>query len=188
MILTDPTNADLCLVYADWLEERGEPGNELKAEYLRLGLTLESMPVSEPSRRQFDERRAVLRDLMTDSWWRMFNRAEIVNCDHLVFDFQFKCLKTMGLARDDGARSRSTLFGMSGKSLLLPFESRSKNAIEEQQLCGPRFPTLPAATRPEIGSLPKGAHHAGTALLVTWIRACREWRRNDFLSAIDYAA
>jgi uncharacterized protein (TIGR02996 family) len=44
-ILADPANDSLRLVYADWLEERGDP----RAEYLRLDVALASHSDAEPS-------------------------------------------------------------------------------------------------------------------------------------------
>jgi uncharacterized protein (TIGR02996 family) len=52
-IIEDPDNDNPRLVYADWLEEHGQPD---KAEYLRVQCTLARLPEGDPQRRELEER------------------------------------------------------------------------------------------------------------------------------------
>lgn len=56
-ILADPADDTLRLVYADWLEERGDP----RAEFLRLELALVDVPDLEFYRHHLEERRVAIR-------------------------------------------------------------------------------------------------------------------------------
>src|SRR5438552_3731260 len=66
-ILDDPDDDGLRLVYADWLEEHGEPE---RAEFIRVQLELEPhrFAIDRPRVRQLLAREAELLDRYEDQW------------------------------------------------------------------------------------------------------------------------
>lgn len=49
-ILSDPSATAPRLIYADWLEERGDPSFICRAEYLRVECELDALPKRDPKR------------------------------------------------------------------------------------------------------------------------------------------
>jgi uncharacterized protein (TIGR02996 family) len=82
-----PDDAGLRLIYADWLEERGDA----RAEFLRREAELAGVPQGEKNRRRKLERR--LRELRegVDGWWlARLDRTGVDNCE---LEFAFRCPK-----------------------------------------------------------------------------------------------
>lgn len=69
-ILVDPTDPAPRLVYADWLEERGDPDSLHRAEYLRVECRLNNLPSADRSRRKLQAQLRQLRKLVGDRWQR----------------------------------------------------------------------------------------------------------------------
>lgn len=81
-----PQDDALRLVYADWLEERGDH----RAEYLRTQLSLDSMRPRNPRRAVLKHRLRELRKGMDIAWLTTVDRPEIENCS---LEFSFQCPK-----------------------------------------------------------------------------------------------
>src|SRR5262249_36499927 len=56
------------LVYADWLEERGAPGDAARAEFIRVQFALAGLPADDPRRLQLEERERDLRLAHEAEW------------------------------------------------------------------------------------------------------------------------
>jgi uncharacterized protein (TIGR02996 family) len=63
-ILANPGDRVLRLVYADWLEERGDP----RGEYLRVECRLQDLPLDQAERQQLQERADALRRQCPANW------------------------------------------------------------------------------------------------------------------------
>src|SRR5262245_11908293 len=77
-ILANPQDNGVRLVYADWLEEQGEPTARTKAEFLRL-----TAQVMEGHRGKRRARRRRLQQLAADldvDWLAVVSRLAIENC------------------------------------------------------------------------------------------------------------
>jgi uncharacterized protein (TIGR02996 family) len=72
-ILADPADPALRLIYADWLEERGDPASASRAEYLRIRCELDRLPSEDQKRRQLQTRLLQLRETVGDEWWRQLD-------------------------------------------------------------------------------------------------------------------
>ena len=99
-ILADPSDVTLRLVYADWLEERGDR----RAEYLRLeaALAAEQHTASgQELRQQLNE----LRKVIDRRWQALLDRTPLENCDSR---FRSRCPKQwekLKLTADDTTRA-----------------------------------------------------------------------------------
>ncbi len=82
---------DSRLVYADWLEARGDAP---RAEFLRLQRTLAAMDPADPAQRGlFDARLARLGELaprVDFAWRRLLGRPVVEGCNKVVADFRCK--------------------------------------------------------------------------------------------------
>src|SRR5688572_5761980 len=86
-ILADPRDRTLRLVYADWLEERGDAESDSRAEYLRVECQLDSLPSGDKTRRQLRARLMQLRGVVGDDWWRQLDWAKVDYC----VEFAYRC-------------------------------------------------------------------------------------------------
>jgi uncharacterized protein (TIGR02996 family) len=80
-LLADPTDDTTRLVYADWLEEQGDPVSAAKAEFLRLTVQLATSAERGKSRtkRWGDRLQQLAAELDTD-WLAVVSRLAIENC------------------------------------------------------------------------------------------------------------
>lgn len=85
-ILADPADDAARLIYADWLEERGNP----RGEYLRLEVALAALGRAEPVRGQLQDRLREAAAGIDLSWLAAVSRVPIENCG---VSFQFRCPK-----------------------------------------------------------------------------------------------
>src|SRR5262249_15161014 len=65
-ITADPADLTVRLVYADWLEDRGDP----RAEFIRVQIEADGLPPSDPRRRAMEARAAELFAGSWGDWWR----------------------------------------------------------------------------------------------------------------------
>ena len=106
-VLADPADAACWLVYADWLDERGE---SVKSSFLRvaaasraLGTATDDRTLSEQWR--FRQQLNRLRRSLCPSWHALFDEPDLENCE-LVF--RFECPGNRGdLDRTDDPSVRS---------------------------------------------------------------------------------
>jgi uncharacterized protein (TIGR02996 family) len=85
-ILADPEDAGIRMVYADWLEERGDP----RGEYLRLESALSALPPDDERRGGLETRLQDLRASIDPDWLVILSRSKIDFCDRF---FRFRCPK-----------------------------------------------------------------------------------------------
>jgi uncharacterized protein (TIGR02996 family) len=81
-ILAAPEDEAPRLIYADWLEERGD----VRGEYLRLEAALGSLPEGDHHRRTLTERLNELRPTIDAEWLALVDRSRIEGC--VTFAFQ----------------------------------------------------------------------------------------------------
>ena len=81
-ILESPTDAALRLVYADWLEEHGDPS---RAEFLRLELKLLELPSDEERFPAFQKRLQELNQVLDPRWITLFRKQRVMNLIRNVF-------------------------------------------------------------------------------------------------------
>lgn len=86
-ILADPSDTDLRLVYADWLEERGDGNSIQRAEYLRIECELDKLTSKDRKRARLRDRLAALRRTVGDDWWRQLDWANVESC----VKFRYRC-------------------------------------------------------------------------------------------------
>jgi uncharacterized protein (TIGR02996 family) len=86
-ILADPGDPALRLVYADWLEERGDTESGRRAEYLRVECELEALPSEDRRRKRLQARLLHLRPSVGDDWWRQLDWAKVEFC----VSFAYRC-------------------------------------------------------------------------------------------------
>src|SRR5579871_6533645 len=84
-ILADPGNDTLRLVYADWLEERGDK----RAEYIRVEAAL-AVAGQVDSQRELQRRVDELRKAIDPRWQALLDRTLLDNC---VPQFRARCPK-----------------------------------------------------------------------------------------------
>jgi uncharacterized protein (TIGR02996 family) len=84
-IIADPHDLNPRLVYADWLEERGECE---QAEFLRLECDLIRLPPTEPHYLQLNDRYHQLHAGLDPKWLALLDRTDIDNCR---LKFGFRC-------------------------------------------------------------------------------------------------
>jgi uncharacterized protein (TIGR02996 family) len=75
-ILDHPEELTTWLVYADWLEERGDP----RAEFLRLSVERRRLPADAPEAEGIDKRLTGLRETLDPNWMLVFDTARLANC------------------------------------------------------------------------------------------------------------
>jgi uncharacterized protein (TIGR02996 family) len=85
-ILAEPDNATLRLIYADWLEERGDP----RGEFLRLEAALMKLPREDTCWAGMTARLRELRGTIDRDWLVALGRERIELCD---LSFEFQCPK-----------------------------------------------------------------------------------------------
>jgi uncharacterized protein (TIGR02996 family) len=86
-ILAAPGDHTPRLVYADWLDERGESDAGFRAEYLRTECQLDSLPSKDSRRRRLQARLLELRKLVGDDWWQQLDWAKVEYC----VEFEYAC-------------------------------------------------------------------------------------------------
>jgi uncharacterized protein (TIGR02996 family) len=64
-ICAHPDDDDIRLIYADWLEDNGQPE---RAEFIRVQCELHRLPADDPSRQQLERREAELLAAYRDTW------------------------------------------------------------------------------------------------------------------------
>ena len=69
------------LIYADWLEERGDP----RGEFLRLEVRLRSLPEDDPRGESIRHRLRELRDGINEDWLALLDRTPIENCVRFAY-------------------------------------------------------------------------------------------------------
>jgi uncharacterized protein (TIGR02996 family) len=72
-----PEDTTRRLVYADWLEEQGDP----RAEFLRADLRLAAMPTDDLDRPHLQEQLQDMRRDLDPAWLARLDRTPIENCD-----------------------------------------------------------------------------------------------------------
>jgi uncharacterized protein (TIGR02996 family) len=85
-ILANPTDNAARLVYADWLEERGDP----RADFLRVDCALAALKKRDPRRDKLQARLQELGSRLDADWLTVVSRPVIENCGIL---FKFRCPK-----------------------------------------------------------------------------------------------
>ena len=85
-ILADPDDASIRLVYADWLEERGDP----RGEFLRLEAALTGLPREDERWGRMAARLRELRATIDRDWLTALGRSPIELCE---LSFEFQCPK-----------------------------------------------------------------------------------------------
>lgn len=89
-ILAHPDDTDLRRIYADWLEEQGDP----RAEYLRLQSALAGLPPKDPAAARLEERMQVVRESIDHDWTAAVDRTRISRCQgQRQPTFKFQCPK-----------------------------------------------------------------------------------------------
>jgi uncharacterized protein (TIGR02996 family) len=86
-ILADPRDVARRLVYADWLEERGDADSARRAEYLRLECELDALTAHDRNRERLQTRLRQLRQSVGDDWWRLLDWADVEYC----VQFEYRC-------------------------------------------------------------------------------------------------
>jgi uncharacterized protein (TIGR02996 family) len=86
-ILADPRDHATRRVYADWLEERGDPVSLHRAEYLRTECELDGLPSRDRRRRRLRARLLELSRVVGDDWWRELDGARVEYC----VEFAYRC-------------------------------------------------------------------------------------------------
>jgi uncharacterized protein (TIGR02996 family) len=88
-ILASPADAAPRLVYADWLEERGDEMSLRRAEFLRVECELDGKQPKRPVRTRLVARLRELRAQVGDDWWRALDHSRVEYC----LEFEFACPK-----------------------------------------------------------------------------------------------
>ena len=81
-IAADPSNNELRLVYADWLEEQGDR----RAEYLRMEVEFDQRIGRTPAARRLRNRLFTLRFAMEPGWLAQIDRCVIDCCEEKYAD------------------------------------------------------------------------------------------------------
>jgi len=79
-IQAEPSNDTARLVYADWLEERGEATATAKAEFLRTTVALTEPDLPKDQRQQLEQRLQQLAADLDTAWLRVVSHLRIENC------------------------------------------------------------------------------------------------------------
>ena len=75
-MIRHPDDPEPRLIYADWLEERGDQ----RGEYLRLQTAFATKEESDPERRRSKQRLKALREQIDTAWLMAVETADIENC------------------------------------------------------------------------------------------------------------
>jgi uncharacterized protein (TIGR02996 family) len=67
-IVETPEDDTPRLVFADWLEEQGDPASMARAEFIRVQFALRDLPADDPRRLQMEERERDLRAAHEQTW------------------------------------------------------------------------------------------------------------------------
>jgi uncharacterized protein (TIGR02996 family) len=86
-ILANPGDITSRLVYADWLEERGDPESLRRAEYIRIECELDGLPARNARRPRLRARLRAISRAIGDDWWRQLDWAGIEYC----VAFEYRC-------------------------------------------------------------------------------------------------
>lgn len=103
-IRKQPDNATSRLVYADWLEEQGDPISLMKARYLRLDHEFATRPDQDREGDTVVRDLRVLSGLLETQWKQDVGRFLVENCD---IKWEFQCPKSwdkMTPTEDDKVR------------------------------------------------------------------------------------
>jgi uncharacterized protein (TIGR02996 family) len=87
-ILSNPADNVTRLVYADWLEERGDDESLRKARFLRLDHELAALPDSDGRRKTLSQELKLQVSALPVSWMVVVARVPIENCE---LGFEFEC-------------------------------------------------------------------------------------------------
>jgi uncharacterized protein (TIGR02996 family) len=101
-IIEDPRSEVRRLVYADWLEERGDEESLRQAEYLRVECEVDRMSPAR-NRKRLLKRLNELRERISPEWWRALDWAKTYHC----VKFEFRCKQRWDMltpTEDDNAR------------------------------------------------------------------------------------
>jgi uncharacterized protein (TIGR02996 family) len=77
----DPTDDATRLVYADWLDEHGDPDSVAKAEFLRVTAQLVNHPGPKGWKKTLRKRLQALAAQLDTAWLAVVSRLDIENCD-----------------------------------------------------------------------------------------------------------
>lgn len=83
-IATHPDDDTFRLVFADWLEERGD----WRAEFLRLDCTLRALSADQPCPEALQTRWSELHARLSPAWRTVLGRTTLENCENR---FLFRC-------------------------------------------------------------------------------------------------
>ncbi len=88
-IAANPRDNTARLVYADWLDEKGDP----RGEYLRVHCELSTLPPSDERYQSLLEREHELQAECEPDWLRQVGQPRIENCDvsHSGLQFAYEC-------------------------------------------------------------------------------------------------
>lgn len=86
-ILAAPHDPSPRLIYADWLEEQGDPTAQAQAEYLRAECELDALPRKDSRKRKLRLRLRELQKIVGDDWWRALDCSRVEEC----ITFTFEC-------------------------------------------------------------------------------------------------
>jgi uncharacterized protein (TIGR02996 family) len=81
-MLDVPEDRTTWLVYADWLDDRGDP----RAEFLRLSVERDALTEGNPARAGIEARLAQLRAELDPQWMMVFDPAPVGNCSGCYWD------------------------------------------------------------------------------------------------------
>jgi uncharacterized protein (TIGR02996 family) len=79
-LLADPADDATRLVYADWLEEQGDPGSAARAEFLRATARLAALTGRQQAKAELDKRLRQLAAGLDTDWLAVVSRLPIENC------------------------------------------------------------------------------------------------------------
>jgi uncharacterized protein (TIGR02996 family) len=82
-VLAHPEYPGPRLIYADWLEDRGQPQDMARSEFLRTEVELEGLPAIDARRARLKDRLRALRAEVDTAWFTALARSEIENCPGL---------------------------------------------------------------------------------------------------------
>jgi uncharacterized protein (TIGR02996 family) len=79
-LLADPADDDTRLVYADWLDEQGDPFSTAKAEFLRATAQLAALTDRKKDKKELEKRLQELAAGLDTDWLAVVSRLAIENC------------------------------------------------------------------------------------------------------------
>jgi uncharacterized protein (TIGR02996 family) len=98
-LLAAPSDNNVRLVYADWLDDQGDPESAAKAEFLRATAQSSDPGVKKRRKKQLDKRLKQLAAVLDTEWLAVVSRLAVENCqlrqqeEELRFGFEFVCEK-----------------------------------------------------------------------------------------------